>query len=110
VLPEVVGRETDRIWLPNGSWVNGLELPHLLKDYPVREFSLEQDENYSIVLKLVPKNGFAEEANKSILSVLQQNLPGVVIELKIVTEVPRTKANKLRPVISKVRHGQSVSL
>lgn len=111
VLPEVIGRETDRIRLPNGSWVNGLELPHLLKDYPVREFALEQSEDYSIILKIVPKSGFGEDSRRQVLSSLKQNLPGVETELEIVAEVPHTKANKLRSVISKVRpNSQGVSL
>src|SRR5262245_48879146 len=39
-LREVVGRVTDVVWLTDGRWVNGNEFPHLIKDYPVREYML----------------------------------------------------------------------
>ena len=41
-LKEVVGRDLDRIWLRDGRFVHGIKLPHLLKDFPVKDFMLIQ--------------------------------------------------------------------
>lgn len=102
-LKEIVGRATDRVWLPDGGWINGIELPHLLKDFPVREFVLIQHEDYSTELRVVVKPGFDEEAERQILAILGKNLRGVSVVLRHVDEIPRTLSNKWRPVFSEVR-------
>lgn len=102
-LNKIVGRDLDRIWLPDGKCVHAIEIPHLLKDFSLREFVLIQDEDYSIHLQIVPKNNFiAEDANK-IERIITANLPNLPFELKKVKEISKTKANKWRPVISKVK-------
>jgi phenylacetate-CoA ligase len=102
VLHEIVGRESARIWLPDGRWVMSEELPHLLKDYPVKEFMCVQRADYTIQLRIVPRNGFSEENKKRILHTMGVNLPGLAVEIAIVDEIPRTAANKWQPVVSEV--------
>lgn len=102
-LREVVGREVDRIWLPDNRWISGAQLPHLLKSLAVREFMFVQEEDYSVELQIVPKNDFGEAEIREILRTIGANLEGVRIDLKIVEKIPRTEANKLRPVVSKVK-------
>jgi len=102
VLREVIGRVTDRIWLPDGRWVHGIQLPHMMKDYPVREFMFTQHADYSIGLKIVPRNGFGEESRRRILATLADNLPDLPVTIELVKDIPRTKANKWRPVVSEV--------
>ena len=102
-LQAVVGRELDRIWLPDGRWISGAELPHLLKSFPVREFMFVQAEDYSIELQIVPKDEFSEENRQEILQIITANLEGLAVNLKQVEKIPRTKANKWRPVISKAK-------
>jgi phenylacetate-CoA ligase len=101
-LHEVVGRTTDGVRLRDGRWVHGIELPHLLKDHPVREFQLHQRADYSVHLSLVPKAGFGDEHLRTITNVLAANLPGLELTVALVDGVPRTKANKWRPVITDV--------
>ena len=101
-LNEVVGRDVDRIWLPDGRWITGLQIPHMMKDYPVREYMFIQRPDYSVEIRIAPRNGFSEDANERILATVQANLPGLRISTLIVEEVPRTRANKWRPVISEV--------
>jgi phenylacetate-CoA ligase len=101
-LNEVVGRDVDRIWLPDGRWITGLQIPHMMKDYPVREYMFVQRPDYSVEISIVPKNGFSEDANERILETVQANLPGLKISTLVVDEVPRTRANKWRPVVSEV--------
>jgi phenylacetate-CoA ligase len=106
-LREVVGRATDRVWLPNGGWIDGIQLPHLLKDYAVREFMLFQRADYSVELRLVPKNGFAEESRRRVHETVAANLPGLDLSVVLVESIPRTKANKWRPVVSEVQPKKS---
>ncbi len=103
ILGEVLGRAVDRIWLPNGSWVTGLEMPHLMKSYPVREFMFLQRADYSIELQVVPAKGFGDASRRDILQVVKANLPNLEVNLSIVERIPRTKANKWRPVVTEVQ-------
>ncbi len=102
-LEEVVGRELDRIWLPDGKWIMGAELPHLLKSLAVREFMFVQNEDYSINLQIVPKENFNETHEREIIETVKANLKNLPVNLEMVETIPRTKANKWRPVISKVK-------
>lgn len=101
-LHEVIGRVTDGIRLPDGRWIHGIEFPHLLKDHPVREFMLHQKPDYSVRLMIVPKNDFGHESMRRIKDVVTSNLPGLPITIDLVEQVPRTLANKWRPVVSEV--------
>jgi phenylacetate-coenzyme A ligase PaaK-like adenylate-forming protein len=102
VLQEVLGRESARLWLPDGRWVEGLQLPHMLKDYPVREFMFIQRPDYTVELRVVPKSGFADDARRGISAAVAANLPGLKLEIVLVDSIPRTRANKWRPVVSEV--------
>jgi phenylacetate-CoA ligase len=101
-LHDIVGRDTDRIWLPNGTWLHGIEFPHLMKDHPVREFQVIQRSDLSVEIKVVPRTPFSDESRDGILHVMKANLSGVPLKLVVVDEIPRSKANKRRPVISEV--------
>jgi len=103
VLPDVTGRAVDRILLPNGGWIAGQQLPHLLKDFPVREFLFLQRADYSVQVQLVPGPGFDDESLHTIRDTITANLPGLQIEIELKESVVRTKSNKWRPVISEVR-------
>lgn len=107
-LHEVVGRITDGVWLPDGRWIHGIEFPHLLKDHPVREFMLLQKPDYSVRLMIVPKNEFGEKSRNTIEHIITSNLPGLDVKIELVDQVPRTKANKWRPVVSEVTLSKGV--
>lgn len=107
-LEEVLGRVTDRIWLPNEKWLSGLHIPHLIKDYPVREFRLHQQADYKIELELIPQASFSNENETSILHILEANLPGLEIRIRLTDHIDRTnKANKWSPVTSEIERGLS---
>jgi len=103
LLNEIVGRDVDRIWLPDGRWITGLQIPHMMKDYPVKEYMFIQQRDYSVVIQIAPKCGFDESTNAKILETVKLNLPGLSISTVLVDEVPRTTANKWRPVISEIQ-------
>ena len=108
VLPDVMGRVVDRISLPDGRWVTGLEVPHLLKDYPVREFLFLQRQDHSVELQLVPQKDFDDDSLRRIEQLLSANLPGLRIQIELKDSVERTKSNKWRPVISEVKSDSEV--
>ena len=101
-LREVIGRDTDRIWLPEGGWITGLQIPHLMKDYPVREFMFTQRVDYSVEIRIVPRNEFTEHSRRQILATVEANLPGLTVTTLLVDEIPRSVAQKWRPVSSEV--------
>lgn len=102
-LSDVMGRVIDRIALPDGRWVAGQEVPHLLKDYPVREFLFLQRQDRSVELQIVPQKEFSNERLREIENILKANLPGLLIKIEFKESVVRTKSNKWRPVISEAR-------
>jgi phenylacetate-coenzyme A ligase PaaK-like adenylate-forming protein len=102
-INEVVGRDIDRIWLPDGRWFHPVGVPHMMKDYPVREYVFFQRSDYSVEIRIVPKSGFGEIDRQKILSTAQANLPGLEISTLVVDEIQRTVANKWRPVVSEIK-------
>ncbi|MEP7380618.1 MAG: hypothetical protein ABI910_02975 [Gemmatimonadota bacterium] len=102
-LPEVVGRQLDGLHLPDGRWVHGVGIPHLMKEQPLHEFQIRQNEDYSIDVLIVPNERYAPAAGDDILRVLRENLPGVPLRLQLVDAIERTQANKWRPVITHVK-------
>ncbi len=102
-LVEVLGRTTDRVWLPDGRSISGLQFPQLLKDFPVGEFMAAQREDYSVELQLVPRAGFGPEHKRRIEAALAANLPAIPIAIRLLTAIPRTAAHKWRPVVSEVK-------
>lgn len=81
----------------------GIQFPHLLKDHPVREFLLYQRQDFSVDLQLVPKPNFDEVSRRMIAETIQANLPGLLVNIRLVEQVPRTQANKWRFVVSEVK-------
>lgn len=102
ILHGILGREVDRIWLHDGRWINGLQIPHLMKDYPVREFQLVQHADFSVEVRVVSRDGFTDDNARAIVSTLEANLPTIVVTLRVVEALSRTKSGKLRPVISEL--------
>jgi len=102
VLHEVLGRALDRIWLRDGRWIHGGQLPHLMKSHPVREFMFRQQADYSVDISVVPTPGFGPAARSAILQTVRSNLPGLDVRLVEVGSIPRMGANKWRPVVTDV--------
>jgi hypothetical protein len=62
-----------------------------------------QRADYSIEVQVVPAKGFGEASRRDILQVVKANLPNLEVNLSIVERIPRTKANKWRPVVTEVQ-------
>lgn len=102
-LQAVLGREADRVWLPDGRWISGIVFPHLFKDFSVDGFQVIQSADYDVTVNIVPGSEFDDATRTAIISTLEFNLPSVPIEIRLVDEIERTRANKLRPVQTFVR-------
>ena len=101
-LSDVLGRAVDRIMMPDGRWIAGQHLPHMLREYPVREFLFWQRQDHSVELQIVPQKEFDDRCIRKIEETLKVNLPGLPIRIELKESVVRTKSNKWRPVISEV--------
>lgn len=101
-LRSVVGRMADHIRLSNGDRVHGNQFPHLFKDFPIREFLVVQSEDYSLEVKIVPQKEFGPVDLESLRKIIESNLPGLPVEILMVECIPKTLANKWRPVVSRV--------
>jgi hypothetical protein len=82
--------------------MDGLSFPHLMKNYPVREFQIYQRADYSVTVRVIPTGSFTDESERDILKIVRANLPQLPIDLVRVDEIPRTVSNKRRPVISEI--------
>jgi phenylacetate-CoA ligase len=103
VLHEVTGREIQRIWRADGTWMHGTVVPHLLKDFALHEYQLHQRESYETELLLVPRAGFDAAQEAEIRRALEMNLPGIPFHIRHVEAIPRSTAGKWLPVLSDVR-------
>jgi phenylacetate-CoA ligase len=97
-LSEVLGRETDRIWLPGGGWIDGIEFPHLMKDHPIRDFRVIQRRDFSVVVEYVAADSFSREDYREIFDTLAANMRGLRLTLREVADIPRPDSLKWRPV------------
>lgn len=109
VLEEVSGRQLDGLHLPDGRWVHGVGIPHLMKEQPLREFQIVQNADYAVDVLIVPDSRFTEATGAEIVRVLSGNLPGIPIRIRRVSEIARTGAGKWRPVITHVRRDAAVA-
>ncbi len=101
-LDEVIGRTLDRVMLPTGRWVHGAHFPHLLKDFPLRDFQVHQSADYSVRVRFVPSPAFDGQHRSQLEANLAANLPGIAFVVEAVDAIPRARANKWRPVSSEV--------
>lgn len=108
-LEEVVGRQLDGLHLPDGRWVHGVGIPHLMKEQPLREFQVVQRADYSVDVLVVPNERFTDATGAEIVRVLAESLPGIPIRLQRVTAIARTEAGKWRPVITHVGRDATVA-
>lgn len=101
-LEEIIGRILDRVMLPTGRWVHGAHFPHLLKDFPLRDFQVHQSADYSVRVRFVPTAVFGASHRAELEANLAANLPGIRVTVDEVDAILRTRANKWRPVTSEV--------
>jgi phenylacetate-CoA ligase len=103
LLEAVAGRRVDGLYRPDGGWFHGIGIPHLMKDLPIRDFQVVQGEDFTIDVYVVPASGYEMKHGMLVADTLRGNVGGVDVRVRQVAEIPRTAANKWRPVVSHVR-------
>jgi phenylacetate-CoA ligase len=97
---EVVGRRVDAVLLRNGARVSGLLFPHLMKDYPIREFTIHQAADLSVAITIVPNDRYTEGSEQDLLKTLGATLPTLPLTLTKTSAIKKSPSNKWRPVSS----------
>jgi phenylacetate-CoA ligase len=101
-LDEVVGRELQNVLMPDGNWIHPTVVPHLMKDFNVAGYQLHQLSDFSIELLICPAEAYSSAEEAEIVRNLSMNFPGLTINVRHVSEIPKTPAGKVLPVISDV--------
>jgi len=101
LFERIVGRVSDAIYLPGGARITDMFFPQVFKDFPVAEFQVIQEEDYSFTVRIVAQEAYRPEHEQHI----RERFAGYVGELPVrfeyVAQIDRTRTGKLRPVISK---------
>lgn len=101
VVDRVDGRKEDNIVLKDGTVIGRLD--HIFKDLEnIKEAQIYQKEKGKIEVRIVKSKTFEERDEKLLLTSLKNYLRDIEIRLVYLTEIPKTKNNKLRFVISEI--------
>ncbi|WP_286292137.1 phenylacetate--CoA ligase family protein [Methylomarinovum tepidoasis] len=105
VLDEVIGRTTDVIVRPDGTYMHALALIYILRDIPgIQQFKVVQEIPEKVAVFVVPeKKQWHEDNTERIRQGLQQRLGGdVAIDIILVGHIPPEASGKHRYVVSYV--------
>jgi len=102
LFDRIVGRVTDVIFLGEGRLLPGEFFPHLLKDFPINEFQVIQEEDRSLTIRAIRGDGYGPEAEERITALVTEYTHGLPLRIEYVDAIDRTRTGKLRPVISNV--------
>lgn len=105
LLDRIVGRVMDMISLRDGRMLPGEFFPHLLKDFPIIEFQVEQEEDLSLTVRVIRGEGYGPEAEERISALIAEYTHGLPVRIEYVDAIDRTRTGKLRPVVSKLAVG-----
>jgi phenylacetate-CoA ligase len=101
-VKRVMGRDEDVIKLPDGRMIGRLD--HIFKGLDsVLDAQIRQDEPQSIMILIIPGEGFGSHTVDSIRANAAERLgSGIRIDVESVAALPRTKSGKVRRVICNV--------
>jgi phenylacetate-CoA ligase len=102
ILSEITGRVDDFVVTPDGRHVGRLS-PCFRDTVYLKEAQIIQEDVNSILLKIVPRQGYSSEDERMLLDALHRRLGNEIrIDVQLVDHIPRTASGKYRFVISKV--------
>ena len=101
-VKRVMGRDEDVIKLPDGRMIGRLD--HIFKGLDsVLDAQIRQDETRSVMILIVPGEGFGPHTVESIRANAAERLGSSIrIDVETVATLPRTKSGKFRRVICNV--------
>lgn len=101
LLQKVVGRQLDVIETPDGRRIPGEFFPHLVKDFPVRQFQVVQEATDLVKLRVVVGQGWSRRQQEGLEREIRLVLGEYVrLEVILVDEIPLTRSGKLRVVVN----------
>ena len=99
----VEGRVQDLISLPQGGFLPGEFFPHLLKDFDISQFQVEQERLDKLTLRLVRGPGFSEEQLDYVLGKVREYTSGrIQVDVEFPDNIPASPSGKFRYTISHV--------
>jgi phenylacetate-CoA ligase len=107
LLKEVVGRQQEILQTPDGKYIHGEFFTHIFWEIEhVKEFQVIQETLDTIVIKIVPEEGFDEKSLEIIRKMIGERSRNWNIEFKLVNTIERTNAGKYKFVINKMGLGK----
>jgi phenylacetate-CoA ligase len=102
VVQRVVGRNDDLIKLPDGRMIGRLD--HIFKGLDsVLDAQIRQDDRQSVMILLVPGEGFGSHTVERVRAKASERLGSSVrIDIESVSALPRTRSGKFRRVVCNI--------
>ncbi len=102
IIDHVDGRQEDYLTLPNGAKIGRLD--HIFKDIEeIKEAQFQQENTSEVDLLLVPNRAYNDQAEKRLKQEISKRIgTQIIVNLKQVDSIKKTKSGKLRFVISKI--------
>ncbi len=111
LVKSIVGRTADQIVLPDGSLLPGLTFTDILDNsgndgnaHKIDDYQIIQENINKFTINLVINENYSENTTSEILNFFEGHM-GIPLDIdfKFVDKIPKTKANKRKLIISKVR-------
>jgi hypothetical protein len=74
----------------------------MMKDFPVTDFQVHQHADLRLTVRIVPRADWLPRHDDDLRRQLALIAPDLAVEIERVATIPRTVANKRRPVISEL--------
>jgi len=97
LIRDLKGRVTDYLTTPNAI-INGTELCNMINHLPMRAYQFIQNEEKSILVKIVKEIGFSKNDEDYIHSKIKEVDDNVSINFQYVQDIPLTKGGKFKYV------------
>lgn len=99
-LERIEGRILDMITAPDGRILPGEFFPHFFKDLPnISRFQVRQTAVDHLSISIVSNQPLSDDDKAKIISTTAMVLPGVVVDIMEVDDIPATAAGKRRVTI-----------
>jgi phenylacetate-CoA ligase len=103
LIRDLKGRVTDYLTTPNAI-INGTELCNMINHLPMRAYQFIQNEETSILVRIVKDIGFSKKNEECIHSHIKELDDQVGVIFEYVDDIPLTKAGKPKYVINDIRN------
>jgi len=105
LLKELVGRSVDILVTPEGKNIHGWFFLYIFWKHckGIKEYQVTQEKLDTIVIKIVPEDGFDEKQLKKIREIIETKSQAWNIEFKFVDKIERTGSAKYKFIINNLK-------